>query len=76
MRPLLRRNSDARGRGASEWPRSFSHLRRRAAPWELLEQAARKPWAYKRPLLLHLAERCRAIEAVAVGAMVWEVAAG
>jgi hypothetical protein len=34
---------------------------------EWLEALARRPWAYNRPLLLDLAERFRAIEAIEIG---------
>jgi hypothetical protein len=37
---------------------------RRQKTSEWLEALARKPFAYNRELLLHLAERCRAIEAL------------
>jgi hypothetical protein len=37
-------------------------IRPRTSSW--LEELARRPWAYNRPILLELAERVRAIEAL------------
>jgi hypothetical protein len=39
---------------------------------ERLEALARQPWAYNRKLLLELAERARAIEALDPAAFSWE----